>query len=321
MKLKQITIAATVGLTLALTSVGASASSHKPHKGVIGVSYPTIEGPWFTAVLYGMTDQAKAHGYDLVILSAGGYANVQKQVGQMADLIQRQVDGILTAVADPNALAPQIQAARDAGIPVVAAGELGQNVNSSVTASHCGLGREMAEGAKRLLPNGGKLAGLKGPAGAYWTEERWKCFADTLKGSNIKIVATRSSEPSVLEGLRIAEDLLQRFPDIDAFYAVDDTVGVGAAQAVQQGPGCDRVHVVTAILGPEAARLLKEGCIDHLVAQQTVKIGRIAVDTVVRLIKRETVDDVVEVPNLVVMPDNIDGLDVSNIRQPKGWRP
>lgn len=290
-------------------------------KGVIGVSYPTVEGPWFTAVLYGMTEEAKAQGYELVITNAGGYENVDTQVSQMADLVQRQVNGILTAVADPEALAPQIQAASDAGIPVVAAGEEGQNVVSSVSASHCTLGEEMAEGVKELLPDGGKIAALTGPAGAFWTVTRWDCFQAALEGANIEVVAQQWSEPSVDEGLRLAEDILQRNPDLDLFYGVDDTVGVGAAQAVTQGPGCDSVQVVTAILGETAEELLREGCIDYLVAQQTVNIGRDSVSTLVQAIEGGSVEANVEVPNVVVTPENIDSIDKSSIQPPAGWRP
>lgn len=290
-------------------------------KGVIGVSYPTVEGPWFTAVLYGMTEEANAQGYDLVITSAGGYQNIDTQVSQMADLVQRDVDGILTAVADPEALAPQIQAARDAGIPVVAAGEEGENVVSSVSASHCTLGQEMAEGTKELLPDGGKLAALTGPAGAFWTVSRWDCFTEALQGSGIEVVAQQWSEPSVSEGLRLAEDILQRHPDLDLFYGVDDTVGVGAAQAVKQGPGCEEVQVVTAILGEDAEQLLQEGCIDYLVAQQTVTIGRDSVATVAKAIEGAQVPENVDVPNVIVTPENVDSIDKSGIRQPAGWSP
>ena len=120
---------------------------------------------------------------------------------------------------------------------------------------------------------------------------------------------------------RLAEDILQRNPDLDLFYGVDDTVGVGAAQAVKQGPGCDSVQIVTAILGPTAEELLREGCIDYLVAQQTVNIGRDSVATLVRAIEGGSVEENVDVPNVVVTPDTIESLDKSGIQPPEGWRP
>lgn len=305
----------------AASPAGHAAPASTAKKGVIGVSYPTVEGPWFTAVLNGMTQEAKRRGYDLVILSAGGYQNVDTQVNQMADLIQQRVSGILTAVADPNALAPQIAAARAAGIPVVAAGEQGKNVVSSVSASHCKLGGQMAAGVKKLLPNGGKIGALTGPAGAFWTVARWQCFKQALKGTNVQIVAQQWSEPSVSEGLRLAEDMLQRNRDIKLIYGVDDTVGVGAARAIQQGPGCKKVAVVTAILGTDAEKLLRAGCVDWLVAQQTVKIGIDSVATLVKAIQGKRVPKNVEVANVIVTPNNVGTINLRTIRQPKDWKP
>ena len=39
--------------------------------GTIGVSMPNIKGPWFTPVLYGISDEAKKLGYSVNIQDAG----------------------------------------------------------------------------------------------------------------------------------------------------------------------------------------------------------------------------------------------------------
>src|SRR6476661_6367656 len=59
--------------------------------GTIGVSMPNIKGPWFTPVLFGISDEAKKLGYDVNIQDAGGYANVDKQVTQLSNLIVQKV--------------------------------------------------------------------------------------------------------------------------------------------------------------------------------------------------------------------------------------
>lgn len=297
-----------------------SPSGGEGSKGTIGVSFPTVEGSFFTAALYGITEEAAELGYGVTIVSAGGYANVDTQVGQVDDLVQRGVSGILIGAADPAVLAPSIDAAIAGGIPVVAAGEVLDNAVSSVSASHCQLGTEMAEGVASILPDGGTLAGLTGPAGAFWAEDRWECFTRDLP-ANVTVIAEQNSEPSVAEGLTLAEDILQSNPDINVFYGVDDTVGVGAAQAVQQGPGCGEVAVVTAILGPQAQALLEEGCIDYLVAQQVVEIGRQSVRTLVEAIEGGTPAKSIEIPNITVTPGNVATVDIATLRQPEGWKP
>src|SRR3982074_1135801 len=85
---------ASIGLTLL---VGQAA--HAADK--IGVSMPNIKGPWFTPVLYGISDEAKKLGYDVVIQDAGGYGNVDKQVSQFQNLGVLKVAAILMDPANP----------------------------------------------------------------------------------------------------------------------------------------------------------------------------------------------------------------------------
>jgi ribose transport system substrate-binding protein len=316
-----LAVSVAAAAVLAAASSGSASEAKKASKGVIGVSYPTVEGPWFTAALYGMQSQAKKRGYDIVIQSAGGYQNVDTQVSQMTDLIQRRVSGILQAVSDAKALAPQVVGAQKAGIPVIAAGEQENNVTASVTASHCTVGKQMAASVKKLLPKGGNLAALTGPAGTSWTVDRWNCFKKALKRTNIKIVAQQWSDPSVSEGLRIAQDMLQRNPGIQVIYGADDTVGVGAVRAVQQGPGCSKVKVVTSVLDATSEPLVRNGCIAALVAQQVVTVGKLSVDTLITVLHKQKVAKVVEVPNIVVTPQNIKTLKRGTIQAPKGWKP
>src|SRR5690349_13352962 len=83
---------------LAASIVGASAA-HAADK--IGVSMPNVKGPWFTPVLYGISDEARKRGYDVVIQDAGGYANVDKQVSQFSNFAVQKVRAILVDPANP----------------------------------------------------------------------------------------------------------------------------------------------------------------------------------------------------------------------------
>ncbi len=68
----------------------------------IGVTMPNIKGPWFTPVLYGISDEAKKLGYEVTIQDAGGYANVDKQVSQFSNLVVQKVSAILIDPANPS---------------------------------------------------------------------------------------------------------------------------------------------------------------------------------------------------------------------------
>jgi ABC-type sugar transport system substrate-binding protein len=292
----------------------------------IGVSMPNIKGPWFTPVLYGISDEAKKLGYDVVIQDAGGYANVDKQVSQFQNLVVQKVAAILMDPANPASFNGAVKQAAAAKIPVIGAGSpiVASDVEASAAASssHCNIGHELAKGAKTLLPNGGTIAVLAGPAGAFWASDRLRCFKEDIAGSNLKIVAEQTSEQDPAVALSLANDFLQRFPDVNMLYGADDTYGVGAARAAQGAQKCGKVKVMFAVLGEAAEEMMRAGCADYVVAQQPVVIGRSAVRMMDALVKGKPLEKKEdEVPLIPVTMANLNSLDKSGMQAPKGWTP
>lgn len=286
----------------------------------IGLTLPTVQGPFFTASLYGYIEEAKARGYELNILDAGGYGRPDRQVSDFQTLLAQGVKAILINPSDNTSFGGALADAREAGVPVVATGAPLTGADASVSASHCNLGAAMAEGAKALLPDGGTMAALTGPAGAFWATERWRCFKEGIAGSGIEIVAEQTSEPDAAVGLSVASDILQRFPDLGLLYGADDTVGVGGARAVQAEGECGNIKVLTAILGETTEELMRAGCVDYVVAQQVVAIARNSVAMADALIKGEKPQETaVVVPSVSVTLANLDTIDIGAIRQPSGW--
>jgi ribose transport system substrate-binding protein len=307
---------------LAASQVGFAAGKN----GTIGVSMPNIKGPWFTPVLYGISEEAKKLGYDVNIQDAGGYANVDKQVTQLSNLTVQKVRAILLDPADPSAFNGAVRQAKQGKIPILGAGSpiVASSVqgDGAVSSSHCNIGHELAKGAKTLLPKGGSIAVLAGPPGAFWASDRLRCFKEDLKGSTIKIVAEQTSEQDAANALSLANDFLQRSPNVDLLYGADDTYGVGAARAVQGAGKCGKVKVLFAVLGEQAEEMMRAGCADYVVAQQPVLIGQLAVRMADELIKgKKPSKNLVEVPLIPVTPANVKTINKSTMQAPKGWTP
>jgi ribose transport system substrate-binding protein len=302
----------------------ASTSAYAADK--VGVSMPNIKGPWFTPVLYGISDEAKKLGYDIVIQDAGGYANVDKQVSQFSNLVVQKVVAILMDPANPASFNGAVKEAKSAKIPVIGAGSpiVASNVDADAAASssHCNIGHELAKGAKTLLPNGGTIAVLAGPPGAFWASDRLRCFKEDIAGSNLKIVAEQNSEQDPAIALSVANDFLQRFPQVDMLYGADDTYGVGAARAAQGAQKCGKVKVMFAVLGEAAEEMMRAGCADYVVAQQPVMIGRSAVQMMDALVKGKPLEKKKdEVPLVPVTMANLNSINKSGMQAPKGWTP
>ena len=135
---------------LALLAANPASAAEK-----IGVSMPNIKGPWFTPVLYGISDEAKKLGYDVTIQDAGGYANVDKQVSQFSNLVVQKVAAILIDPANPASFNGAVKEAKADKIPVIGAGSpiVASDVEADAAASssHCNIGHELAKGAKTSI--------------------------------------------------------------------------------------------------------------------------------------------------------------------------
>lgn len=311
---------------LAAASVALMAVSPVHAADKIGVSMPNIKGPWFTPVLFGISDEAKKLGYEVTILDAGGYANVDKQVSQFSNLVVQKVAAILMDPANPASFNGVVREAKGEKIPVIGAGSpivaSGVEADAAASSSHCNIGHELAKGAKTLLPNGGTIAVLAGPPGAFWASDRLRCFKEDLAGGNIKIVAEQTSEQDPAIALSLANDFLQRFPDVSVLYGADDTYGVGAARAAQGAQKCGKVKILFAVLGEAAEEMMRAGCADYVVAQQPVVIGRTAVQLMDAIVKgKPLAAKKVEVPLIPVTAANLNSINKTGMQAPKGWTP
>ncbi|MEP9350293.1 sugar ABC transporter substrate-binding protein [Xanthobacter sp. KR7-225] len=304
----------------------AGIASAKDTAQLIGLSKPNLKGPYPTAELYGILDEAKKEGFTVIVQDAGGYSNIDRQLDQISNLVVKGVKAILIDPNDPAAMTGVAMQARAAGVFLVGAGvnviARGVEPDAAVSSSHCNIGRELAAGAKKLLPSGGKIGILAGPAGSFWATERLRCFKDDIAGSGLRIVAEIASEQDAATSLTRANEILQRNPDLDLIYGADDVYGVGAARAARSSGRCGKIKVIFAVLGDEAEEMMRAGCADFVVAQQSVLIGRTEVRTVRDLIKGIKPDPkVINVPLVDVTPANLDSVDKSTLQPPKGWRP
>ena len=315
-------IARTVGCAAAIMLLAANAQAADK----VGVSMPNIKGPWFTPILFGISDDAKKLGYEIIIQDAGGYGNVDKQVSQFSNLVVQQVKAILLDPANPDSFNGAVRQAKAAKIPVVGAGSpvvaSSVEADAAASSSHCSIGHELAKGAKTLLRNGGTIAILAGPPGAFWASDRLRCFKEDIANSNLKIVAEQTSEQDAAVALSLANDFLQRFPNVDLLYGADDTYGVGAGRAAQGAQKCGKVKVLFAVLGEAAEEIMRGGCADYVVAQQPVLIGRTAIGLVDKLVKGQALPKKLEEIALIpVTKANLDSISKTTMQAPKGWTP
>ncbi|WP_166000063.1 ribose ABC transporter substrate-binding protein RbsB [Bacillus sp. Cs-700] len=259
----------------------------------IGLSVSTLNNPFFVSMKDGVEAEAKEQGMDIVVVDAQNDA--AKQISDVEDLIQQGVDVLLINPTDSAAISTAVQSANSLGIPVVTLDRSAEKGDvATLVSSDNEKGGEMAgEFLVEQLGEGAKIAELEGVPGASATRERGKGFHN-IADEKLDVVAKQTANFDRTEGLNTMENLLQGNPDIEAVFAHNDEMALGALQAIQSS-GKD-ILVVGFDGNEDAINSIQDGKLSATVAQQPDQIGSLAVQAGVDVLKGNEVDETIPVP-------------------------
>ncbi|MYL31165.1 ribose ABC transporter substrate-binding protein RbsB [Halobacillus halophilus] len=269
----------------------------------IGLSVSTLNNPFFVSMKDGVEKEAEAQGMDVVVVDAQNDA--AKQVSDVEDLIQQGVDVLLINPTDSSAVSTAVQSANSLGIPVVTldrSSEKGE-VATLVSSDNAKGGKMAAEYMVDQLGEGAKVAELEGVPGASATRERGSGF-HTVADEQLNVTAKQTANFDRTEGLNTMENILQGNPDLEAVFAHNDEMALGAYQAIQSS-GRD-VLVVGFDGNEDAMTSIRNGSLSATVAQQPEQIGSLAVQAGADVLQGEEVEETIPVPLKLVTKENID---------------
>lgn len=298
----------------------------KPTKSyTIGVLEPNMAIPHFVAQAYGFVDEAEKLGMKVIMYDAGEHKNVAKQVSQMEDLIANKVDVICIVPGTTVTAMAQIDQAVAAGIPVVNVNIMSENqkVLGRIRSDDYEQGRLQGEFIVKALKGKGNVVMMNGVSGNSAFINRAKGFQEYVaKYPDIKILSEQWTPNATDRGLKLMEDWSQTFPKIDAVYSGADRLAIGAAQALRaQGKKPGDVVITTVDYNDDTERFVREGWISAAMAQSPVLMGRWGVRVALAALQKQPIPGKLFTPNFVMTKENADTVDLTLIRQPKGWRP
>jgi ribose transport system substrate-binding protein len=281
----------TLATGLAAAALLAAAPAMAQSKPTIGLAVANLQADFFNQIKQAATAEAKAKGVDLVVVDAHG--DSATQVNQIQDLITRGVKAIIYIPAGATAAGVPVRAAEAAHIPVIAVDRNAPDApantfiaSDSVAAAHT-LGNYVCK------ESGGKgdVAIIQGQIGTTPEMDRDKGFMAALADCpGLKVVAKQASQEwSQSEGFSIAQDMLQRHPDITVFFGRADGLALGAAQAVKVGNLDHKVMVVGFDGDVAGLKAVQKGTLAATMTQQSQKMGRLAVDSALELIDGKSV--------------------------------
>jgi ribose transport system substrate-binding protein len=209
--------------------------------------------------------------------------------------VSQKVAAILINPTDSDAVGAAIKLANRENIPVITLdrGANSGNVVSHIASDNVAGGKMAGEYVAKVLGAKGKVVELEGIAGTSAARDRGKGFNEAMSATKIQVVARQVADFDRAKGLSVMENILQAQPAIDAVFAHNDEMALGAIKAIQ-GSG-RKILVVGFDATDDAVAAVKAGTMAATVAQQPALIGSLGVDTVKAVLAHKTVQKFVPV--------------------------
>lgn len=296
-------------LVTALLMFACGPSADSNGKKTIGVSMLSLQSEFVVNVKEAMEDEAAAQGIRLIVNDAQREAI--RQVQQVESFISQGVDAIILNPCEMEASSPAVRKAQEAGIPII-------NVNSETSALPDGfVGSRDEESAElaleyiaEALGGTGNLVVMHGYMGQAAQLKRAAATQSVLaKYPGISLLAEQTAEWDRAKAMSLMENWIQSYGErIDAVFAQNDEMGMGALQALEQAGLKEKVLVVSIDAIGDALRAVKEGRLDATVFQDAEAQGKQAVRMALDFIqhKDSVTDTNVLIPFQLVTAENVE---------------
>ena len=266
-----------------------SSESSGEDKIKIGLSISTLNNPFFVTLKEGAEEAAKEGGAELIVLDAND--NVSKQISDIEDLIQQKVDVIMINPTDSDAVVTAVEAANEANIGVVTIDRSanGGDVTSYIASDNVKGGVMAAEYIVEAIGGKGKVVEIQGIPGASPTRDRGNGFHSIVdEEEGIEVVASQPADYDRAKGLQIMENILQANPEIDAVFAHNDEMALGALEAIEASQRS--IILVGFDATDDGLKAIEEGRMAATIAEKAGEMGKIGAQTSIKIAKGEKVD-------------------------------
>lgn len=236
----------------------------------VGVSMYTLGAPYFAAQEVAAREAAEAAG--CTVRTADGQNDMVKQIGDVEDMVASGVNVLIINPRDPQGLIPAVNAATAAGVHVVSMDSMldpSGDYITNVSASNGDNGQLVGEWlATETNGEPLKIALLSGSQGNVVGQARRMGVLSGLIDAqltnfghaNVEIVGQGWGNWSTEGGLSAMEDLLTAHPDINVVLGENDSMVIGAREALRAANRLDGVLLVAAADGQkEAYEMIKNG--------------------------------------------------------------
>jgi len=264
----------------------------------IGVSMYTLGAPYFVAQYETLKAEAERLGLGFAGMNARDDMNIQ--LNQVEDLLAQGIDLLIFNPKDPQGSIPATNMATEAGVPVIVidssidpSADFVTTVQSNNRENGILIGEWLV---KQMNGEPIKMALISGvPGNPVGFTRRNGVFTGIIEGllrtknrTDWQIVTQGWGEWYQEGGLQAMEDIIVAHPEINVMLAENDSMALGAIEAIKEAGREDDILVLACADGQkEALALIKEGKYGATGMNNPVLIARTAIDIGLRYMKGE----------------------------------
>ncbi len=258
----------------------------------------TLNNPFFIDMQRGAKETADKFGINLLVQAAEREVDVEKQMQIIENLIQRQVDVICVTPSGSKEIIPAIVKANQANIPVivvdtrvdaVSLAESGGETAGFIGSDNVDGGRIAGRYIIEQLGGVGQVAILEGIPGHETGDARLKGFHEALSSeSGITLVASQTANWERDQGYNVFQNILQSHPDVQALFACNDMMALGAVEAIAAMDKTGEIVVVGFDAIADGRRAIAEKRMSASIAQHPYEMGKVALEKAWSLLQGQT---------------------------------
>jgi ribose transport system substrate-binding protein len=312
-----MTRGALIAGVLAAFAVGCGHANGRPHVDArhtrLAAVIKGLDNPFFVTLRDGLVVTARRQHVPLRVAAAG--SGLQDTAGQASELESLAADRPACYVVNPINQTNLVRALARIphGAPIVnvdspiakqAADAVGVKVTTFIGTDNVAAGRLGADAMAALVDRGAKVAVIGGIPGDAGSGSRTQGFRQGARG-RFQVVETIAADYEREKARLAAAAVLRASPDIAGFFAVNDLMALGVADAVGTAGKRNDVEVIGVDGIPQALAALRRGALSATVAQYPYTMGQLGVEACLAALRGDRIPATVDAPAQVVTSENV----------------
>ena len=283
---------------LSVALLSASAPFSASAQDAIAIVLSTMNNPFFVTMKDGAEAKAAELGYKLIALDSQN--DPSKELANVEDLTMRGVKAILINPTGALAVTNAIRTANRANIPVLTLDRTAAHgdIVSHIASDNIAGGELAGQFIAQQLGHDAKVIQLEGIAGTSAARERGEGFSNAVIANKLQMLSSQPADFDRSKGLNVMENMLAANGDVQAVFAQNDEMALGALRAIEAA-GKD-IMVIGFDGTDEGIAAVRRQQLSATIAQQPELLGATGIIIADKILKGQVVEKSIPVALKIV---------------------